>query len=236
MNISESARRAAQLLQLAVDASRLPVARLHFERARDPEHVAATYANFTRRHPRYRIIRNKSIGIALLDLRRFAHRDDYLASVSRKDYAAYHGRRALRRGYTLHEIDRNAHIDAIHRINVSLGERQGRPMDAAYLHKPSHYETRAHFRYFGVLDRDGQLAAYCNIAVFGNFAATDQLLGYKNNHGVMYLLVMEIICQLIDAGQLHYFMYDSFFGAQEGLRNFKRRLGFQPYRVQYSMS
>ena len=236
MKISDSTQRLMHLARLAFEATRLPVARLHFERALDPAHVAETYANFTRRHPRYKLIRNKSVGMALLDLRSYRTRDDYLATVRRKDYAAYHGKRARARGYTLREIDRNDYIDQIHLINTSLDTRQGRPMDEAYLRKPDHYEARPHFKYYGVLNRHGQLTAYCNVAILGNFAATDKLLGFKNNDGSMYLLVLEIICQMIDEGKLHYFMYDSFFGAQEGLRNFKKRLGFQPYRVRYSMS
>jgi hypothetical protein len=51
----------------------------------------------------------------------------------------------------------------------------------------------------------------------------------------MYLLLLEIICQCIGEGDLDYFMYDSFFGVRPGLRSFKRRLGFPPYRVRYSL-
>lgn len=236
MNISSKAQQLLRLAHLAIEAARLPVAHLHFERRLDAEHVAATYANFTRPHPRLKLVRNKSVGIALVDLHRFRTRDDYIATVKRKDYAAHHGKRARARGYTLHEIDRNDFIDDIHRINTSLSTRQGRPMDASYLNKPTRYEPRPHFKYFGVLNGAGELMAYCNAVTFGNFAATDRLLGYRNNDGIMYLLLMEIICRFIDEGRLHYFMYDTFLGAQEGLRNFKKRLGFQPYRVRYSMS
>jgi hypothetical protein len=194
-----------------------------------------TFTYFTKPHPRYKLIRNKSVGIALIDLTTFPDRDAYISSVSRKDEAAHHGKRALRRGYIFQEIDRNNYIDDIHAINTSSTKRQGRPMDHAYLEKPHRYETNPHFRYFGVTDSNGVLVAYCNIAIYGNFAATDRLLGYKNNDGTMYLLLVEIICLLINEGPVRYFMYDTFFGAQEGLRNFKRRLGFQPYRVCYSL-
>jgi hypothetical protein len=30
-------------------------------------------------------------------------------------------------------------------------------------------------------------------------------------------------------------MYDTFFGAREGLRDFKRRVGFRPYRASYTL-
>jgi hypothetical protein len=34
---------------------------------------------------------------------------------------------------------------------------------------------------------------------------------------------------------VRYVMYDTFFGAQSGLQQFKRVLGFQPYRVKYTL-
>jgi hypothetical protein len=236
MRIADRSQRLLRLARLALQVARLPVARLHFERHLDPEHVAATYANFTRPHPRFRLVRNKSLGIALVDLCRYPTRDAYLATVRRKDHAAHHGKRARARGYRLREIDRNDYVDEIHAINTSLDTRQGRPMDETYLSKAEHYEKRNHFQYFGVVNAEGKLMAYCNIVRLGNFAATDRLLGYRNNDGTMYLLVLEIICRLIDEGRLQYFMYDTYLGAKEGLRNFKKRLGFQPYRVRYSMS
>lgn len=236
MKISDLPARCLRLCKLAAEALRLPLARLDFRHDVDVPDIRDMFTHFTKPHPRYKLIRNKSVGIALVDLRDFTDRSDYLSSVSRKDQGAYHGRRALRRGFTFQEIDQNNYIEDIHAINTSIAERQGRPMDPAYFLKPSSYEKKPHFRYFGIVNVEGVLVAYCNIATYGNFAATDRLLGYKNNDGIMYLLLMEIICRLIDDSQVQYFMYDTFLGAQEGLRNFKRRLGFQPYRVRYSIS
>lgn len=236
MSVSGLAKELLRLVKLAAQVARLPVARLRFERAINPAEIQATYDNFTRPHPRYKLIPNKAMGVALLDLAMFADRAAYLATVKTKDYAAHHAKRARARGYQLAEIDRNAYVDDIHQINTSTEIRQGRLMDHAYLRRKSEYENRNYFKYFGVLNKDGKLVAYCNIAIFGNFASTDQLLGYKNNDGTMYLLMMEIACRLIDEGKLRYFMYDTFLGAQPGLRNFKKRLGFRPYRVRYMMS
>lgn len=223
-----------RLINIAVEAARLPIAQLHFRHHLDAPDLSEVFINFTKPHPRYKLIRNKSVGMALVDLKDFPDRNSYLSSVSRKDQGGYHCKRALRRGFTFLEIDRNAYIDDIHAINTSATQRQGRPMDPAYFEKRMHYDNRPSFRYFGVVNADGALVAYCNIINFGNFAATDRLLGYKNNDGTMYLLLVEIICRLIDDSQVQYFMYDTYLGAQEGLRNFKRRLGFQPYRVRYS--
>ena len=229
-------KKIAFLCKLAIDAIRLPSVKLHFRQNIDIPDIGEMFSHFTKRHPRYKLIRNKSVGMALVDLGGFSDRSAYISSISRKDQGAYHGKRALRRGFIFSEIDQNSYIEDIHAINISVTERQGRPMDPAYLEKPAFYVKKPHFRYFGILNATGTLVAYCNIATYGNFSATDRLLGYKNNDGVMYLLLVEIICRLIDDHQVQYFMYDTFLGAQEGLRNFKRRLGFQPYRVRYFMT
>ncbi|MET0322159.1 MAG: hypothetical protein ABW069_15670 [Duganella sp.] len=232
MNTSELLRLAALVPQIA----RLPRARLRFDAALNPDLIRRTHAMFTMRHPRYRIVRHKSLGIALIDLRAFASGGAYLRSVQQKDHAGYQARRARARGYTVAEIDRNDYIDDIHRINTSLGERQGRPMDPAYADRTAHYEAVDSFRYYGVLDAEGKLAGYCDLGIYGDFAATDRLLGYKNSDGVMYLLLADIACRLIDERRVDYLMYDTYLGALPGLREFKRKLGFQPYRIRYALA
>jgi hypothetical protein len=230
MNISEPLR----ALRLIADIARLPTARLRFKADLNPELIRRTHALFTKPHPRYRVVRNKSLGIALIDLRAFADGDAYLQSVQQKDYAGYQSKRARARGYTVAEIDRNDYIEDIHSINTSLNQRQGRPMDPAYADKTEHYVAVDSFRYYGVLDKDGHLVAYCDVGIYGDFAATDRLLG-KNSDGVMYLLLADIVCRLIDDGRLRYFMYDTYLGVLPGLREFKKKLGFQPYRIRFSI-
>ena len=235
MHISDPWRAVQAAYRLLVQIARLPLARLRFELALNPRQVQAAYRHFTKPHPRFPVVRNKSLGIALIKLSDFATPDAYRQTMQQKDYAAYHSKKAQARGYTVAEIDRNRYIDDIYHINTSLTMRQGRPMDAAYLERHEHYEAQQNFRYYGVLNAKGRLVAYCNIGIYGDFAATDQVLGYKNNDGVMYLLLMEIVCRLIAEGKLSYFMYDTYLGAQPGLRSFKQRLGFQPYRIRFSL-
>jgi len=235
MNISDHIARLRETLRLAAQIARLPRARLRFDTALNPELVRRTHRLFTQPHPRYRLVRNKSLGIALLDLRAYDSGAAYLHALRRRDYAGYHSRRARERGYTVAEIDRNDYVDDIHHINTSADARQGRPMDPAYAARIARYEPVDGLRHYGVLDKDGRLVAYGDVGVYGDFAATDRLLGYKNNDGVMYLLLADIACRLIDDGRLNYLMYDTYLGALPGLRNFKRKLGFQPYRIHYSI-
>jgi hypothetical protein len=214
---------------------RLPRAHLEFRLDTEPENVRATHAAFTRRHPRYKLIGHKTLGAALIDLRQFANREHYLDTIKARNFGAWHARRARTRGYVFAEIERNDHVDAIHEINTSVECRQGRPMDSAYTQKRERFERLRNFRYYGVLDAGGRLVAYANLGMYGNFGAFSQLIGHRNNDGIMHLLVTEAVCRMIDEGQASYLMYDTFFGAQPGLRQFKTINGFKPYRAQYSI-
>ena len=224
-----------RLLKAGWHILRMPCAHLEFHLERAPGQLRALYRGFTRQHPRARLVRYRTLGMALIDLSRFATPNDYRAGVSARNYAGYHARRARARGYIWQRIDRNDFLEDIHDIHASAETRQGRPMDPAYQARPEYEDNGGPFECYGVFDSNGRLAAYCNIGVYGNFAATDRLLGYKNKHGLMHFLLFEIICTLIARRQQRYFMYDTWLGAQPGLQDFKRRLGFQPYRVHYSI-
>ncbi len=214
---------------------RLPVAHLDFDAGIDPDDIPKTYRYYTRPHPRYRIIGNKTMGAALIDLGRFDGPSAYLDDIRGKNRGAWHAKRARSRGYVCTEIDRNEHVDAIHAINTSLDERQGRPMDRKYREKTARFERQDHFDYYGVFNAEGRLVAYANIGRYGNFSAFSQLIGIRNNDGIMHLLMVDIVSRLLERKQVRYVMYDTFFGAQPGLQQFKRILGYQPFRVKYSL-
>ncbi|MCC2956191.1 hypothetical protein LK542_11245 [Massilia sp. IC2-477] len=218
-----------------LEVMKLPRARLNFSQRIDPDDIQATYRNYTKPHPRFKIIRHKTIGAALIDLAQFPHREAYLEHIKGKNHGGYHARRARSRGYVVRDIDRNAYVDDIHDINTSLDTRQGRPLDRKYFEKQERFDNQDHFRYWGVLNAQGKLVAYATLGIYGNFASFSQMMGIRNNDGIMHLLLSEAVCQLIDAGQVRYIMYDTFFGAQPGLRHFKTILGFRPYRASYTL-
>ena len=236
MKLTDITLEISRLMQAAAELPRMPRVQLEFHSDLHPEQIQSTHRNFTKWHPRYRVIRNKTVGIALIDLRNFKTPEDYLDTVRKKDNAGYQARRASTRGYQVRKIDRNRFIDDIHAINISSEIRQGRPMDDAYLVKETSFEDYPHYAYFGATDKTDMLVGYCNLAMLGNFAATERVIGNKNNDGAMYLLMTEIICNLIEQKTVNYLMYDSYLGAQPGLRNFKRKLGFSPYLVRYSLA
>lgn len=222
--------------RVAVQLARLPVARLRFEERLHPEDIRKAHAYFTRPHPRFKVFRNKTMGVALIDLKPFGGQPDaYLETVRHPGYAGAKGRKATARGYRVRLIDRNDHIDEIFAIHTSVDQRQGRPMDSAYRVRKTHYDDPPHSPCYGVFDTHGRLSAYCSLVHYGNFVSANQLLGYKNNDGIMDLLLSNIACRLIEERAVEYFMYDMFFGAKQGLRDFKRKVGFRPYRARYEL-
>lgn len=225
----------ASLLDLVRTILRLPTARLVFQVARDPDNVERTFRHFTKRHPRFFVIRNKTLGAALVDLSRFRLKDHYIASIKGRNSAEQHARRARTRGYRVVEIDRNDYIDDIHHINTSVQVRQGKAMSASYLTKQHHYVADRNYLYYGTIDGSGRLVAYGEVGIWGNFAAFNRIIGVRNNDGIMHLMVIEIICSLIDHGDMQYLMYDTYFGASPGLKSFKTALGFSPYRARYCL-
>ena len=221
-------------LQTLRQLATLPVAQLRFVKDIEPDNVLETYRNFTKPHPKFKFIQHKSWGAALIDFQECGSFEAYLDKIKGHNLGGYHARRARARGYLMTEIDRNRYVDDIHAINTSIEERQGRPMDAHYQLRQSSFERVPNFNYFGVL-KEGKLMAYANLGLYGNFSALSQLMGCRNNDGIMHLLMVEIVARLMRERRVRYLMYDTYFGAQPGLRQFKTILGFSPYRAKYSL-
>lgn len=225
----------SRLFELAWSIAKLPVARLEFHLAINPDEVAMMHKHFTRRHAKYPVFQNKSLGAALVDLTKFRTREEYMDTIKGRNSAERHARKAKSKGYQVIEIDRNDFIDEIYEVNNSVEIRQGRPMDSAYRQKPTHYPVDKNYTYFGVLNAAGKLMAYGDLGLYGNFVAFNRVIGVRNNDGVMHLMITEIICRSIEKRSCHYLMYDTYFGASPGLKEFKTMLGFEPYRAKYSI-
>ena len=196
-----------------------------------------TYNYFTKLH-RLKVFRNKTIGVALIDLNLYKNFDDYYKSINGKNSAAYYSRKATKREYKFVEIDRNDFLDDIYEINTSSTHRQGREMSSGYLKKQESYRNELNYRYFGVINGGGNLVSYCNIGFYGEFALVVTLLGHAKylNDGIMYLMMIEvnkIIFNDYKQNGYKYIMYDTFFGASDGLKKFKQKLGYKSYKVKW---
>jgi hypothetical protein len=178
---------------------------------------------------------NYSRGVALLPVPDTLGewRDQHRTARKRTD-------RAQRLGYRFDTIDRSQHNDAIHEINLSLPERQGRPMSAGYLKRhnhgklPHYHCDRHRVETYGVLDYVGTLRAYLSMYRVGDLVLVSMILGHGQflNDGIMYLLFQgTVAAQAGQGGSFYYNRYDS--GRENGLVFYKERLGFSPGDVEW---
>ena len=152
-------------------------------------------------------------------------------------------RGAGRAGYRFAHIAREDYLDDIYAINTSMPERQGRPMAEAYLHRPAPQRPLPDFpcahhalRGYGVL-RDGHLYAYAWVYVIGEMCLFSTILGHGEHMkaGIMSLLIVEAVRDLMTTADLRFAMYNLHASGGDGLRFFKEQMGFQPYRVTWTM-
>lgn len=219
-----------RLLKILREISHLPKVRI--ELGNEPADAALFYS-FSRRHPRLFIIGNKTIGVGLIDCRRFNTVEEYTASVNGKNSAAYFSRKAIRSGYRFDEIDAIKYSSAIHDIHLSSTIRQGIPMAAAYQRELKNYPMDHRNQYFGIF-KENKLVAYLWIVRSGQVVIINRIMGHVDylKEGVMYLLVTSFVEQELSSVRSNQFiMYDTIFGASAGLRMFKERCGFIPMHV-----
>ena len=193
------------------------------------------HKSFTRRHPRYKIIQAKRWGVALVALPPTF--DEYLRGTKRQAVRTNRNR-ALVQGFVFKQVDPTTYLDDILAVNQSMPIRSGRPMDEPYVAVD---DLVAYFadkpRIYGLINSEGSLRAYAYARVCGEVFVLSRLLGHGDdlNQGVMYLLVTEVIREMIGLRQRKgtpvWGMYDTFFGATPGTSYFKRRLGFEAYKV-----
>ena len=223
------------LIEFAREAPFLPRASIDLGTG---DEARRTYAAFNAPHPKMPLVRRKTLGVELLDLRASKDFHAYLNSVNGKNSASYFRRHCLKAGYTVRKIDPDDHKGEIHAINVSMPERQGRRMEPEYLVERPSYLEQGNWLYLGVFDPGGKLAAYLFIHRVGEVAYVGSVLGHGDHlkKNVMYLLFTESVGELMRGSQCRYFMYDMYFGGHEGLRLFKARIGFRPFRVTWNHS
>jgi hypothetical protein len=147
---------------------------------------------------------------------------------------------AKHRKYSYAKIDAVSAIDQIMEINESRPERGGRRMLPLYFNR-SKFELilreigNAHV----VKCPDGKVVAYALVPNIGDLWTLDYVLGHGDhlNSGIMYLLMAQVIEEKFElaktAGNPKWIMYDTWLGANSGLRQFKAILGFSPYWVRW---
>ena len=165
--------------------------------------------------------------------------DLYLAGRDRQAIRT-NRRHADKAGYRYVHVSPEGYLEDIVDINRSAPVRQGKPMKDAYVDREQVARSFAdHDRIHAIVDADGHLRAYAVTLDLGDCVVISMILGHADalEHGVMYLLVSEVVRSTMDArradGSPHWLMYDTFWGAAPGLAYFKQRLGFEPFTVKW---
>jgi len=197
----------------------------------------STFIDFSKPHPKYKLIQNKRWGAGLLKLP-----DTFDAYIKGKDKQALrtNRRRSIDGGFRFETFNPGEHLDEILAINTSMRFRQGYPMTPDHLNIESlRVWAQSKRAIYGLFDTNRVLKAYAHTPVHGEVFIFSRLLGHAEelNKGIMYLLVSEVIREMIDGKRKYsmpiWGMYDTFFGASPGLQYFKERMGFRPYKVRW---
>lgn len=193
--------------------------------------------SFTAPHPRYLLIGAKTTGVALRPL------PEDIPSFLRgrpKQVLRTNLNHAKSDGYTVRAFETAGNEARILAINTSAANRQGQVMAAKYTDPATvtaYCATHPHL--IGVF-LDQELVAYLEPQIAGEVVIINRILGHHDHlaAGVMYLLVLGLaewaIARHADHPALKWLMYDMMLGAKPGLRYFKERLGFAPYRVTWT--
>jgi hypothetical protein len=201
------------------------------------DYARERFKYFSSPHPQFPLIPRKSLGAAMINLQEsYAdYRQSKLRALAKRKLKS-----AKQRKYSYTKIDAISAIDQIMEINESRPERGGRPM-------PPLYFSRSEFE---IIVRDignahvvkcpaGKVVAYALVPNIGDLWTLDYVLGHGDhlNSGIMYLLMGHVIEEKFElartAGNPKWIMYDTWLGANAGLRQFKAVLGFSPYWVRW---
>lgn len=216
---------------------KLPHIKIKFVDDDNTGELKKIYSYFVKRHPKYKIFKNKTLGVMLYKLPK--NIEEYDKKISGKNSVSYYTRRCKKMGYYTKYFKQADYLDEIFAINTSTSERQGRKMSQSYLQKPVSEEEKKCISYIGVFTEKKLLVGYIRLVKTDNLFVIAKLLGHKDylNDNIMYLLLHDLIVDLIENGKDNnleqYLMYDTYFGGTEGIKLFKKRNCFLPYRVKW---
>lgn len=202
--------------------------------------VTREYYDYTRsRSRKFPLVRRDRYGVAVCVLPETF--DEYfmgLEPAARRNF-----RKAERMGYRFAKIDFNAQLDDVREIWQSAEVRQGKVPE--YVSKgqvkpcrnPATKTDVHDYPYVGVLKED-RLVAYAGCFVSGQLCAMEQIYGHAayQQDGVVPMLIIGMAGHLLTHyPAVRFYTYDTFFGASETLRRFKRKFGFVPHKVTWRL-
>jgi hypothetical protein len=191
------------------------------------------YDTFTSRHPKFPLLCLKTFGVAIQPVTQ-TFEGKRFEMLRRKV------RRAEKLGYTIQEIDPEKRIEEILDVNTSVNFRQGKAVQDRYKNREKVREYNKNpGPWFGVIDKDEGLKAYCHAPIFGEAYCYSRIFGHAGylEDGIMYLMIRETMAfmskRLDNEGFPRWATYDMYLGALDGLREFKKRSGFDPAWVHW---
>lgn len=199
--------------------------------------VESLYKYFNKRHPKYKIIKNKTIGVMLFEIPKTI--EEYEKQVSGKNSVMYYSRRCKKMNYFTDYFKKNDYLEDIYEINTSSEMRQGRTMSEHYLEEVPKEEEKESVSYFGVFTKEQKLVGYIRLINTKKIYIISQLLGHDKyqNDNIMYLILHDLIISLIEKNNncqdKIYLMYDTYFGGTIGIKLYKKRHAFRPYKVKW---
>lgn len=146
------------------------------------------------------------------------------------------------RYYYYQVFEYNNHLQDIYEINTSTPHRQGKPMAPSYLTRPEPIRvpyvlcnTKHRYVHIGGFDDSHTLRAYCALALVGEVAIINTILGHCDAlpHGVMNGLMAYINSYLNNFSGVKYLNYLDLINCGEGLSRFKRSVGFRSMEVHF---
>lgn len=220
----------------------IPLLNIHLGNSKS-KRIKEWYKMLNEKHPIFGRYASGTMGLAIIDLNKFNSFTDYENSVRGKDYVTVKCTRCLNRGYTFNVLDRNKYSEEIFSINTSADTRQGKKMKKQYLTAVKDYEQEELTEYYGVFNKEGKLVSYIHLLFTNEAVFIFKLLGHDDylKDNIMYLMIFKAIEQIFKRREeenyqnLKYIVYDSFFTNSEGLTFFKKRFGFSPNAVKWSI-
>jgi hypothetical protein len=232
---------------LVAEARRLPRLEVNLQCAEtagnDPffERIVRDFYREARRpHRKFPLIRQYQYGFCICTLPpSFSDYFGLIEGAARRNY-----KKSQRLGYSFERLSYNDHLDEIVAILGSSDVRQGRPMPenlrtraSAANSDPSSRSDRHDYPYYGIF-REGRLYAYASCLIAGELCAIQTIFGHVDHQddGIVPMLIIGLAeCVIRDYPHVRYYAYGSYYGATPTMQRFKRKFGFMPHIVHWTL-
>jgi hypothetical protein len=165
--------------------------------------------------------------------------DDYFMNIEASARRNY--KKSVKLGYQFKRFHYNNYLDDVRRIWLSTPVRQGlmpQEMREGRVQANTDPPSRSPYQdypIYGVF-RDNTLYAYGACLVTGELCSLNEVFGHARTmeDGIVPRLIIDIMRELISSyPTVKYYGYDTYFGASDSLRRFKRKFLFAPHRVSW---